>query len=131
MLFSIWYACCHGAVAIQFSLVELLRNSEMTRVPTLLLLRRGVAREGMSLVGHTDTLMHPPPPQHEEECYADANNCTTPLEDKYHQDILTLRFVRYHLGNCIIWQYKVLLMHFVATFRQMYYMVSNSYQKYT
>lgn len=29
--------------------------------------------------------------QQEEELYADANNCTTPLEDKYHRDILALR----------------------------------------
>lgn len=31
--------------------------------------------------------------QHEEELYADANNCTNALEDNYHRDILALRLV--------------------------------------
>ena len=33
------------------------------------------------------------PVQHEEELYADANNCTNALEDAYHRDILALRLV--------------------------------------
>ena len=35
-----------------------------------------------------------PPLQHEEELYADANNCTSALEDTYHRDILSLRLVQ-------------------------------------
>lgn len=31
--------------------------------------------------------------QHEEELYADANNCTNALEDNHHRDILALRLV--------------------------------------
>ena len=40
--------------------------------------------------------------QHEEELYADANNCSTALEDKYHRDIIALRCVGVPMGNEIL-----------------------------
>ena len=34
-----------------------------------------------------------PSAQHEEELFADANNCSNALEEQYHHDILTLRYI--------------------------------------